>query len=259
MTLRLPAGSPWWLVAAADAILFLHIAAGAVALVSGGVALVTRKGGRLHIVAGLVFCVSMAIMASIGAAVSPFLPIPQRANVIAGILTFYLVWSGWVAVRSKQLVAGRLDLVGMVVAMTTVATGALWAVQASYSPTGTLDATPPQAFYVFIVIGTFAAVGDLRLISRGRVSGAPRLSRHLWRMCVALLIASGSFFLGQQRVMPMWMRGSPFLFVPTFAPLVVMVYWLIRIRVKKGIVARPPGAVAQPVTESWQRSGRDAA
>ena len=250
MVLRLPAGSPWWLVAAADAILFLHIAGGAVALVSGGVALFTRKGSRTHTLAGLVFCVSMAIMASIGAAVSPFLPIPQRANVIAGILTLYLVWTGWVAVRSTHVVAGRSEMMGLVVAMTSVATGLLWAVQASYSPTGTLDATPPQAFYVFIIIGTFAAIGDLRLIIKGRISGAPRLSRHLWRMCVALFIASGSFFLGQQRVMPVWMRGSPLLLVPTFAPFVVMAYWLIRIRFKNRILTRVPRAIGANVSAS---------
>jgi uncharacterized membrane protein len=234
MILQVPAGSPWWLKLAADALLFLHIAGGAVGLVSGALALMARKGGRSHRISGMVFVVSMTIMASIGAAVSPFLPIPQRANVVAGMLTLYLVVSAWLAVRHKPVVPGRLDIAGLIVALATMATGALWAVQASNSPTGTLDGSPPQAFYVFIIIGSLAAIGDLRLVVRGRLSGTPRLARHLWRMCTALLIASASFFLGQQRVMPEWMRGSPWLFVPTFAPLVLMVYWLIRIRIKKG-------------------------
>lgn len=235
MTLQAPPGSPWWLHLAADALLFLHIAGGAVGLLSGFVALTVRKGGRAHSLAGLVFVVSMTIMASIGAAVSPFLPIPQRANVAAGLFTLYLVVSAWLAVRHKQIVPGRLDVAGLIVAVATTASGVFWAVQASYSPTGTLDGSPPQAFYVFILMGTFAVAGDLRLFLKGRVSGAPRLSRHLWRMCMALFIASGSFFLGQQRVMPVWMRGSPWLFVPTFAPLVWMIYWLIRIRIRKAL------------------------
>jgi uncharacterized membrane protein len=235
--LHVPDGSPWWMFAGANLILFLHIAGGAVALIAGAVALFAKKGGRTHTLAGLTFCVSMAIMASIGAAASPFLPVPERANVIAGIFTLYLVWTGWVAVRSKQVVAGRQEKAGLIIALTTVAMGALWAFEAAQSPRGTLDNTPPQAFYVFMLIGTLASIGDVRLIWKGRMSGAPRLSRHLWRMCVALLIASGSFFLGQQRVMPVWMRGSPWLFVPTFTPLVVMIYWLIRIRIKKGKVA----------------------
>jgi hypothetical protein len=235
MTLQVPAGSPWWLSLAADLILFLHIAGGFVGLLSGAAAVLARKGGRTHQLAGLTFVVSMTIMASIGAAVSPFLPIPQRANVMAGLLTLYLVVSGWLTVRQKTVVPGRLEIAGLIVALTTAAMGVVWAVQASYTRSGTLDGSPPQAFYVFIIMGTLGAAGDLRLLWRGGISGTPRISRHLWRMCAALLIASASFFLGQQRVMPVWMRGSPWLFVPTFAPLFVMIYWLIRIRFKNGI------------------------
>ena len=49
-------------------------------------------------------------------------------------------------------------------------------------------------------------------------------------MCAALTIASGSFFLGLQRIMPAFMRGSPWLFVPVIGPLLLMVFWLIRVR-----------------------------
>ena len=56
------------------------------------------------------------------------------------------------------------------------------------------------------------------------------MARHLWRLSAALTIASGSFFLGQQRVMPVFMRGSPWLFVPVVAPLLLMVFWLVRVR-----------------------------
>src|SRR5215213_1400577 len=175
MTLHVPAGSPWWVHLAADALLFLHIAGGAVGLLSGAVALFARKGGRAHSIAGLSFVVSMTVMASIGAVVSPFLPIPQRANVAAGMLTLYLVMTAWLAVRQKQIVPGRLDVAGLIVALVVVISGVLWAVQASYSPTGTLDGSPPQAFYVFIILGTLCVAGDLRLLFRGRVSGAPRL------------------------------------------------------------------------------------
>jgi hypothetical protein len=90
MTFQVAAGSPWWLVAAANLILFLHIAGGTVGILSGASALLARKGGCLHRVAGTVFLVSMLTMATIGAAASPFLPVPSMPNVFAGILTFYL-------------------------------------------------------------------------------------------------------------------------------------------------------------------------
>ena len=75
MILQVAAGSPWWLFAAANLILFLHIAGGTLGIISGSVALLSRKGGRMHRLAGTVFLVSMLTMATIGAAASPFLPV----------------------------------------------------------------------------------------------------------------------------------------------------------------------------------------
>jgi hypothetical protein len=111
-----------------------------------------------------------------------------------------------------------------------VAAGAIFILMAMNSPTGRIGKTPPQAFYVFALVGAIAAAGDLKMILRGGMSGAARIAQHLWRMSAALTIASGSFFLGQQRIMPAFMRESPWLFVPVIAPLLLMVFWLIRVR-----------------------------
>lgn len=71
------------------------------------------------------------------------------------------------------------------------------------------------------------------MILRGGISGAPRIARHLWRMCLALFIATGSFFFGQQKVMPEFVRGTPILLALAIAPLVLMIFWLIRVRFSK--------------------------
>ena len=240
--LHVPAGSPWWLFVAADLILFLHIAGGSVGIISGFVALLSRKGASLHRMSGKVFFVSMLIMATIGASVSPFLPVPQMANVAAGVLTFYLIATSWVAIRRKDGRIGRYEKVGLVVALGVVAAGAMLIRMAESSPTGMLGNTPPQAFYVFMIVGAIAAAGDLNVILRGRISGSARIARHLWRMCAALFIASGSFFLGQQRIMPAFMQGSPWLFVPVLAPLLLMVFWLIRVRLAERFRSNPVSA-----------------
>jgi hypothetical protein len=59
----------------------------------------------------------------------------------------------------------------------------------------------------------------------------------VWRMCLALFVAVGSFFLGQQRVMPEFMQGSPWLSVPPLAVLAAMAFWLLKLRFAK-LVAR---------------------
>lgn len=52
-------------------------------------------------------------------------------------------------------------------------------------------------------------------------------------MCVGLFIAGGSFFLGQQRVMPEFVQGSPLLVVPPLTVLALMIFWLLRLRFAK--------------------------
>jgi hypothetical protein len=71
------------------------------------------------------------------------------------------------------------------------------------------------------------------MIRTGGLFGAQRIARHLWRMCFSLFIASGSFFLGQAKVIPKPIRIVPLLAIPALLPLVLMFYWLLRVRFTK--------------------------
>src|SRR4051812_26505195 len=97
-------------------VLILHISAGGIGLLSGATALLSRKGARLHRLAGNAFFVSMMIMSTIGALASPFLPTPQWANVFVGAFTFYLVSTAWITVRRKENSVGRFEIVAFVFA-----------------------------------------------------------------------------------------------------------------------------------------------
>jgi len=233
--LQVDPGAPEWIRDAAKAVLFLHIGGGSLGMLSGAAALVARKGGRLHRIAGTVFFVSMLTMSAIGATVSPFLPtgfLHELPNTIAGSMTFYLVLTSWTAIRRKDGGIGLVEKAGLAVPLVVFAAGVSFIVIAMNSPTGTIGDTPPQAFYVFALVGGIAALSDLKVILNGGISGAARIARHLWRMCVALTVATGSFFLGQQKFLPLSWHGSPWLFVPVFAPLLLMAFWLVRIRLK---------------------------
>lgn len=97
-----------WLVrTAANVVLWSHIGAGGVGLVSGTGALTFRKGGRAHRLAGNVFFVSMLAMSGIGTCVAPFLP--QRGSIIGGAFTFYLVATAWMTVRRKAGTVGSFE------------------------------------------------------------------------------------------------------------------------------------------------------
>jgi len=71
------------------------------------------------------------------------------------------------------------------------------------------------------------------MLARGGISGRPRLIRHLWRMCFGLFIATGSFFLGQQQVFPVAIRKQYILAPLAILPLMLLIYWLVRVRFAK--------------------------
>ena len=69
------------------------------------------------------------------------------------------------------------------------------------------------------------------MIRAGGLRGAPRLTRHLWRMCLALFIATASFFLGTGRRIPESLHIRAFRLIPLVV-LATMVFWLWRLRRK---------------------------
>ena len=86
--------------------------------------------------------------------------------------------------------------------------------------------------FFIATICLLAALGDFRMIRAGGLRGTRRLTRHLWRMCFGLFIATGSFFLGQMQFVPAPIRVVPLLVVLAVAPLLFLMYWLWRVRLR---------------------------
>ena len=135
------------LVSAAASLLFLHIGGASVGLVSGPVAMLAPKGGRLHRAAGNVFFAGMLVMSGIGATVAPFLP--QRLSSVAGGVTFYLVVTAWMTVRRPPGQVGRAEVYVLALGLGVTALGLVLGGQAAMSPHGELDGLPYQAALVF--------------------------------------------------------------------------------------------------------------
>ncbi|MDB5423473.1 MAG: hypothetical protein JWQ29_889, partial [Phenylobacterium sp.] len=234
--------TPLLIRAVAATALGLHIGGASLALAAGPVALLARKGSRLHGAAGHVFFASMLTMSAIGAVVSPMLQ--DRVSGVMGLFTFYRTATAWVTVRRRPGAVGRFEVAALVIALAAAVAYAALARIGAASPRGMVDGQQPyQIAVVFGAIAALAVVLDLRMIRRGGLAGAPRIARHLWRMCLALFIAAGSF-AGQPRAQPEAVRGSPLLFLPALAVLVLMVFWLIRIRSKGRIQPTAAGLLA---------------
>ena len=114
--------------------------------------------------------------------------------------------------------------------------------------TGAATPAGPGPIFALAAVMLIAGLLDLNAVIRRKLRPAQRIGRHLWRMCFAFFIATGSFFLGQQDVLPAAVRGSPWLFLPAFAPFAVMAFWLVRLRFAKAIARLTFRLQASPST-----------
>jgi len=213
----------------------IHIAAGAVGIISGFVALFALKGAMLHRKSGMVFVYSMLAMALLGAFIAAARNVVPQLNAPVGLLTAYLVVTALTAVRPPAR-SDRVDIALLGVARAVTAALLVFGLEAQTSATGKLRGIPAAPFFVFGAIGLLATAGDVRLLRSGGVQalrGTPRLVRHLWRMSSALLIASFSFFIGQAKVIPKPIRIIPLLAIPPAVVLITLFYWLWRVRSKR--------------------------
>jgi hypothetical protein len=226
--------------------LLAHVAAGTLGIVSGFVALSAAKGARLHRRSGTVFVCAMVTMGVLGAGMAAFRG--ELGNVIAGLLAVYLVVTGLSTVRPPTAATRRVDAGALLLGLATGLAGVTLGVASLAFGDGTRDGSPAGVFLVLGAIALLASVADLRRMRSGPLRGVRRLRRHLWRLCFALFIAAGSFFLGQAGVIPKPIRIFPLLTAVSLLPLVAMLYWLWRVRRRPmprgsaGIAAAEPGS-----------------
>jgi hypothetical protein len=113
-----------------------------------------------------------------------------------GLLTAYLVITGFVTVRPARAASRRLDLGLMLVVLSLAVTLFTFGFEVLASPTGKRYGMPAFPFLIFGSIALLASVGDFRLIRLGGVQtirGASRLARHLWRMSTPVVMAAFPF------------------------------------------------------------------
>jgi hypothetical protein len=216
-----------------DTLLWTHIAGGAAGILTGAAALAVRKGGRLHRRIGLAFVIAMTTSYAVAAAVAPFSDDGQRPNFIAGVLALYLLISGWMTARQRQTTASAWTWAGLAFSLAILTSGLIFMQMGAASPTGTVDGSPPDAFFLFTIVGAFSAAGEVHLLVRRELSRLAHVVRHLWRMCCSLFIATGSFFLGQMQVLPEPIRDSAWPYVLAFLPLLALLVWQILTRLDR--------------------------
>jgi uncharacterized membrane protein len=208
--------------------IWLHVAAGFVALGAGAVALSSRKGAWLHRRSGTVFVYGMLLMTlSAGAlAASQVAAEPiHRMNLVAAVVTAYFVASAVLTVTRPVDRYRRMHVAAMCVALAGGFAG-LWLGVDAVNNRGH---GPAPAYFVFSAFALLGAALDARMLRAGGVHGVHRIARHLWRMTLALLIATASFFLGQADEFPAALRDFRLLSIPVVLVLLALIYWPVRV------------------------------
>jgi hypothetical protein len=219
----------------------IHIAAGALAIVLGAVALSVKKGGNTHRRIGLLFVCAMLVM-GITASILGFRNSPTDGNVGAGLLTAYFVITALTTVRPVSAWTRRVNATALTIvvalAIGSIVSGVKGINSPDLSPGGVPLRTIGVMSLILATVMIFAAAGDVRILRSGMPRGAPRLRRHLWRMCFAIFIAAGSFFSIRERVatiLPEPFTTGPMRGLPIVLLFGAMFYWLWKLRDRRAL------------------------
>ena len=209
----------------------VHIIAGSIAIVAGFISVFSIKGLKLHRKSGIVFVYSMIVLSLTGAVIAVIKE--QPPSIVGGLLAFYLVITALLTVRLRDQSFHLVDAAAVVLAIAIGLFSIKLGLDGLNGGGGKMSGVPSAMLFLFATVALLGALGDVRVMRASGLRGPRRIARHLWRMCFALFIASGSFFLGQAQVIPKPIRIFPLLAIPALLPLVVMLYWLARVRLTK--------------------------
>ena len=210
-------------------VLFVHICSGICGLFSGAAAVALRKGSQRHALTGNIFVVSMMSLSATGVYLA--LVKGQPGNVLGGSLTFYLVATAWTTAHRQSPQIETFDWLALLTVFSVASVAITYSIEAATSLDGMHYGYPSGPYFFLGSVASIALMGDVRMLMHRGIEGTQRLARHLWRMCFALFIASASIFLARQHLFPAILRTTGVLYFLSFLPLLLMIFWLIRVRV----------------------------
>ncbi len=211
-----------WSAMLALTLLVIHIAAGSIALLTALVALVTAKGGVIHVRAGRVYAIGMTLifltavpLAILGADV--FL-------LLIAVFSFYLVFAGWRFARNRSRRPQPVDWAAVAI-MGLTGLG-MWGYAVVLALSGSGQWVTMLAFG-FIAVAL--SVADGLFFNQGRATRrrpAPhlRIQRHLTNMMAGTIATVTAVMVVNVSMDPVWL---PWL-LPTVVITPLIVWWNVR-------------------------------
>ena len=198
-------------------LLAVHIAAGSVSLATAGVALVTAKGGRWHVLAGRIYAVGMTIVFVTA------IPLAIFADSIflflIALFSFYLVFAGWRFARNRQRRAHPVDWIA--VSAIGITGLAMW----GYAVVLALGSN--SQWVTLVVFGGIAlalSLADAKF-HRDQPGGQRRVARHLTNMMAGTIATITAVTVVNVEMNPVWL---PWI-LPTVVITPLIIWWNFRV------------------------------
>ena len=198
-------------------LLAVHIAAGSISLATAGVALITAKGGRWHVLAGRVYAAGMTIvfltavpLAILGGSTFLFL---------IALFSFYLVFAGWRFARNRQRRAHPVDWIA--VSAISVTGLCMWGYAVAL---GIYGSSQWVTLLIFGGIALALGLADARF-HRSQPGGQRRVARHLTNMMAGTIATITAVTVVNVDMEPVW---APWI-LPTVVITPLIVWWNVRV------------------------------
>lgn len=200
-------------------------------IATGLAALLSRKGGRWHRMAGKLFAVQFCLMGLvIAASVMAGTGLVSPLGLIYTALIIYLVLTAWATVRTPPATLTRWNHVAPPVAIAIACIALLCGWLAQTGRLQLADDIPVEAFFAFAALAVLSASGDIAIVRLGGIAGTGRLIRHVWRMGLALYFSVSTLFTGPGSVIfPDAIRGAWPLMIPEFSVVALTIAFIVRL------------------------------
>jgi len=207
----------------AEILIYIHAGFGGIALLTGGIALIVKKGNNIHKKSGKIFYYSMLLSALISFVVST-LPNHKSPFLFSiGLFSSYFLISG---LRSLNYKKKEFNLkIDKIIAYLIMITGIVMILYPIilYSKLNII-------LTVFGIIGIVFGLRDLKLFKELKRLRKNWLKLHLGKMTGGYIAAVSAFFVVNQILPGIWNW-----FVPAIIGSGYITYWMIKLNKKKPV------------------------
>lgn len=200
-------------------LLAIHILAGAIALLCAVLAVVSKKGQKLHVISGRAYFWGMT---AIFLTAIPMSIISSNVFLfLIAFFSFYLAFSGIRFARNRKGIATTLDWIA--VGLMFLSGAGMWVLAATYFMA---DNTQYITLLVFGFLAIVLGYGDFKSYKNKTAVGKQRIARHLGNMLGGSIAVITAVLVVNVSIEPVWIWWI----LPTAFITPAIIWWRIKVQ-----------------------------